>query len=81
MLRDKLTMLKTAAAAKISPEVVAVMQKTTEKLGKSDIFQRVIKVGDKCPDFSLADENGTQVELSNLLKQGPVFLSIYRGVW
>jgi peroxiredoxin len=37
--------------------------------------------GDLAPDFSLPDQNGTQITLSEELAKGPVVLSFYRGGW
>jgi peroxiredoxin Q/BCP len=36
-----------------------------------------LKVGDKAPDFTLPDTNGTPVSLSKLLTEGPVVLAFY----
>jgi peroxiredoxin Q/BCP len=36
-----------------------------------------LKVGDKAPDFTLPDTEGTPVTLSKLLAQGPVILAFY----
>ena len=36
-----------------------------------------LKVGDKAPDFTLADQDGTPVTLSAALKAGPVILAFY----
>ena len=38
-------------------------------------------VGDKAPAFKGRDANGRPVELSQLLKKGPVVLYFYRGQW
>lgn len=38
-----------------------------------------LKVGATAPDFTLSDQNGTQVTLSKLKK--PVVLVFYRGFW
>ena len=81
MLQDKLNEMKAASAAKVPPEVKEKMMRSTTSLSNSDILQRVIKVGEQCPDFSLADENGKQVQLQTLLQQGPVLINLYRGVW
>jgi hypothetical protein len=81
MLQDKLNAMKAASAEKIPPEIGARMQQTTADLSNSDILQQVIKTGDRCPDFSLANANGNQVDLATLRQQGPVLLSLYRGVW
>ena len=81
MLRDRLDEMRAASAAKVPTEVKVKMLRSREILSNSDILQRVIKVGDPCPDFSLADENGKPVQLQTLRQQGPVLLSLYRGVW
>ncbi len=40
-----------------------------------------LKVGDVAPDFSLKDQNGKIIKLSEQLKHGPVVLTWYRGGW
>ncbi len=40
-----------------------------------------LNVGDKAPDFTLANANGESITLSAELKKGPVILSFYRGDW
>ncbi len=36
-----------------------------------------LKVGDRAPDFTLPDTDGTPVTLSALLARGPVILAFY----
>ena len=36
-----------------------------------------LKVGDRAPDFTLSDEHGQQVTLSNLLAKGSVILAFF----
>ncbi len=36
-----------------------------------------VKVGDRAPDFTLPDTEGTPVTLSKLLEGGPVILAFY----
>jgi thioredoxin-dependent peroxiredoxin len=36
-----------------------------------------LKVGDKAPDFTLLDQDGKSVSLSDALKSGPVILAFY----
>ena len=38
-------------------------------------------VGDRAPDFALADATGETVRLGALLLDGPVVLTFYRGAW
>lgn len=81
MLKDRLNEMKAAAAAKVPAENLTIMLQSREALSNSDILDRVIKVDDKMPDFSLADETGKQVSLAELRQTGAVVISIYRGVW
>ncbi len=81
MLKDKLTELKVAAAAKIPPAVMQVMQQSRSTLKESDILSKTIKPGDRIPDFSLTDGQGVQVDMATLRAQGPLVISLYRGIW
>ena len=40
-----------------------------------------IGVGDIAPDFTLADQSGQKVTLSDARRTGPVVLVFYRGYW
>lgn len=46
-----------------------------------DFASRAPGPGDPAPDFLLPDQNGEQVRLSALLREGPVVLIFYRGEW
>ena len=39
------------------------------------------RVGEKAPEFTLSDENGKQVSLSDLLSPNGAVLIFYRGFW
>ena len=80
-LQDKLDEYKKSFLEKAPPEAVEVMQKATEDLKNSGIADKVLKVGESAPDFSLPDEKGNLVELKELLARGPVVISFYRGQW
>lgn len=80
-LQDKLDEYKKSFLEKAPPEAVAVMQKATEDLKNSRILDKVLKVGESAPEFSLPNENGNLVELKSLLSQGPLVISFYRGQW
>src|SRR5215208_2434693 len=38
-------------------------------------------INSKAPDFKGKDQNGTELNLKDLRKQGPVILVFYRGYW
>ena len=58
-----------------------IMERATAELIASGAAQRALKVGDKAPLFSLKDGNGELVSSAQLLAQGPLVLTFYRGVW
>ena len=80
-LQDKLDEYKKSFLEKAPPEAVEVMQRATKDLKNSGILDKVLKVGESAPEFSLSDENGNLVELKGSLAQGPVVISFYRGQW
>lgn len=43
--------------------------------------QKTVKVGDKAPDFVLPNADGNERRLYDLLQNGPVILTFYRGGW
>ena len=80
-LQDKLNALKAKFESITPADKLAVMHRATEELEKSGIKDKVPKVGDKAPDFSLKDTEGALVSLRSLLEHGPVVLSFFRGGW
>ncbi len=46
-----------------------------------DSMQKTVKLGDTAPDFTLTDQNGGKVTLSEAVKKSPVVLVFYRGYW
>ena len=57
------------------------MHRATAELIASGLASRARKVGDQAPAFVLADAEGHSVSSADLLKQGPVVVTFYRGVW
>ena len=57
------------------------MHRSTAELIASGQAQHALKAGDKAPAFTLNDFNGKPVSSAELLKQGPLVLTFYRGVW
>lgn len=65
----------------VPPSVIETMHRATAELIASGAAARVLRVGDKAPDFALKDPEGNTVKSVELLKQGPLVVSFYRGVW
>jgi peroxiredoxin len=80
-LKAELDRFRAEFMGKVPTEIREAMTRADTALAASDIMQRAAKAGDRAPDFSLPDAQGRPVRLSNLVKQGPVVLSFYRGGW
>ena len=80
-LQDTLDTLRAASKTRIPPETRAIMERSVEELRASGIMDRVARVGQPAPDFSLPNAAGASVTLAELRAQGPVVLSFYRGRW
>ena len=48
---------------------------------ESDFGQQALNSGDKARDFTLPNAKGAHTTLNQLLEDGPVVLSFYRGGW
>jgi len=80
-LKSELEAIKAKSATLIPPPVQALMKHATDELRASGILGQALKVGDKAPEFSLPNPNGTMVSSRMLLEKGPLVISYYRGRW
>ncbi len=80
-LEEKLADIRAAGAKRMPEETRAIMGRATQQLRESGIMDRVIKVGDPLPAFSLSNANGETVSSADLLAKGPVVLTVFRGHW
>lgn len=80
-LQEKLDEINRDFAVQADPAIVKEIKKAIEHLARSGIMDRVIKAGDKAPDFTLEDADGAPVSLESLRSRGPVVLAFYRGLW
>lgn len=79
-LRDELA-ARASGAKSFDPERAAVYRAQAEALAASDLLEEALRTGDAAPMFTLPDAHGEPVALSDLLAEGPVVLSFYRGSW
>ncbi|MEN3975581.1 peroxiredoxin-like family protein [Emcibacter sp. SYSU 3D8] len=70
-----------ARAASLPEERRAIMAAATRELIASGIADSALKVGDTVPDFELPNHRGATVKFADLVAQGPVVISFYRGGW
>jgi peroxiredoxin len=65
----------------VPPSVIEIMHRATAELVASGAADRALKAGDNAPVFKLNDPDGNAVSSAALLKNGPLVISFYRGVW
>jgi AhpC/TSA family protein len=80
-LNEQLQAMKEKSKERIPAEARAIMERATNDLRKSGAVDRVVKVGQRAPDFTLSNAAGKSVHLADLLARGPVVLSFFRGRW
>ena len=80
-LSAKLDEIRNGAVTKIPADKLATMTQATATLRASGILDKVIKVGSVLPAFELTNMRGATVASGDLLKQGPIVLSVFRGHW
>jgi len=66
-------------ARKRPPEVTAILRRGIEDVRESGAAG--LRIGERAPDFTLPNQRGETVRLSERLSRGPVVLNFYRGVW
>jgi peroxiredoxin len=60
---------------------LAVFDGDATRLAKEHAAALPLKVGVKAPGFALPNAKGKPLDLQDMLQQGPVVLTFYRGVW
>lgn len=65
----------------LSPEQAELFQRAARELAESGIAECVLKAGALAPEFTLPNAVGYPITLSTALKNGPVVLTFYRGIW
>jgi hypothetical protein len=60
---------------------IETMHRATAELKTSGLATKALKVGDSAPQFSLFNQDHVQVNSADLLRQGPLVVSFFRGHW
>jgi len=86
MLQERLDELKRniesgAPPYNMSHEALEKMHRATAELKASGIENRALKVGDRAPEFRLFNQDHVEVASADLLRQGPLAVSFFRGHW
>jgi len=78
---DTLAEINRKACAEMPMAVVAVLRRSVAMLRKSGLVKRCLQREETAPDFIFNDQNGDAQSLYQLLKEGPVVVSFFRGFW
>lgn len=62
-------------------EAIETMHRATAELKASGIEDRVLRAGDRAPDFTLFNQDHVEVSSAGLLQKGPLVVSFFRGHW
>ncbi|MDQ6787749.1 MAG: redoxin domain-containing protein [Acidobacteriota bacterium] len=80
-LKQKLHEISERSGGKIPDEIRHKMARATQELKDSGQAERAIGVGDKMPSFALPNTKGETIKSDDLLKNGNLVVTFYRGVW
>ena len=79
-LKEQLAQMHQDITAKI-PDLAAQFDADTQAAIDNGVGTGSLGVSDTAPDFELPDALGKTVRLADLLADGPVVISFYRGSW
>jgi hypothetical protein len=80
-LEQRLAAIRAASAKKIPEDSQKIMHRVIEDLRSAGLAEKAIGEGDQAPAFALPNQDGKIVRSDELLEQGPVVLSFFRGHW
>jgi hypothetical protein len=80
-LQEQLDTFLVQTRAKRPPEWQAIIDRTIQDLRRSGIVGRSLKAGHRAPEFALANGPGQIVRSADLIAQGHLVVSFYRGGW
>ena len=80
-LQDELDQLTALIRNETSPRLLHVLDAFIEDLQRQRLSKQSLWVGETVENFTLHDQHRHAVTLYDLLNQGPVVLSFYRGGW
>lgn len=81
LLKDELSRVSQYIRAQIGVDILAAMDKATADFKAQGLAGKGAKVGDAFPSARLFNAHGNEVVLEELLQQGPLAVTFYRGGW
>lgn len=80
-LNAQLLAFKTSVFDRANPETALALAQTEAGYRAEAAAAKHLTIGDKAPDFTLADSDGERHQLRNYLSHGPVFVLFFKGGW
>ena len=81
-LQEKLDAITARTRHLVQADRLAVSERATEELFGTGIEDRLLKVGDPAPPFTLPDAvTGKPISSADLLALGPLVMNFFRGRW
>ena len=81
MLKEKLQEIIDASAIKLTDEAKAIAGSATQAVADSIAGRSIPQVGDAFPEFVLPDSQGIVHRSTDLVGQGQLILTFFRGGW
>lgn len=81
LLKEEITKFQQERLPDIPKETLDTLIGETERLAKTDLTDHSRHEGDQAPAFSLPNAVGETITFEELLQQGPLVISFYRGAW
>jgi len=80
-VQDVLDKKKSEFSASAAPKMKSDFEEGIQLVRDSGVEEKARQVGDKAPNFTLPNATGEDVTLYEVLKEGPVVITWYRGGW
>lgn len=80
-LASQLDAKKDQFLAKAPQSKIEAYDRGIDDIRQNGLLEQALNVGDEAPDFALQNATGNTIQLSEMLKSGPVILTWYRGGW
>ncbi|MGF1457451.1 MAG: peroxiredoxin-like family protein [Leptolyngbyaceae cyanobacterium] len=80
-LTQDLAQLAAQNAEKLPQDVQQVMAQAGNDIAQLGLEDNSLKTGDRIPHFTLNNATGDSVSTTQLLSEGPLVISFYRGGW
>jgi haloalkane dehalogenase len=80
-LQQELAEHTAEAKKKAPPGMASEMTQSIQDVRQTGISERALGVGALAPEFTLPNAVGEPISLTDLLKDGPLIISFYRGLW